>query len=103
MGRATADGIRAAVESVEYHGAVKSHVAEQSVEKLGLLANENDTMIVLVTVGDASSDHRRNVVPRTTRVGAIPCWGNSRLRSSSSRVRSVHLFRPLDTDDVHLF
>ncbi len=82
-----ADGIREAVESVEYHGAVKSHVAEQSVaeqsvEKLDLLANENNTMTVLVTVGDASSDHRRNVVPRTTRVGAIPCWGNSRLRSS---------------------
>ena len=47
-----------ATEGVEtpgnYHAA-QLCVAEQYVEKLGLLAKENDTMIVPITVGDVSS------------------------------------------------
>ena len=49
VGRATAEGIREAVEAVETPGgyqAVQLRVAEQYVEMLGLLAKENDTMIL---------------------------------------------------------
>ena len=70
---ATAEGIREAAEGVETPGsyqAAQLRVAEQYVEKLGLLAKENDTMIV-----PRSSP---NVVPRTTGVGTIPRCGTSR-------------------------
>ena len=49
VGRATAEGIREAAEAVETPGgyqAVQLRVAEQYVEMLGLLAKENDTMIL---------------------------------------------------------
>ena len=55
---ATAEGIREAAEGVETPGsyqAVQLRVAEHYVEKLGLLAKENDTMIVPITVGDVFS------------------------------------------------
>ena len=55
---ATAEGIRDAAEGVETprgYQAAQLRVAEQYVEKLGLLAQENDTMIVPITVGDVSS------------------------------------------------
>ena len=97
VGRAAAEGIREAAETVETPGgyqAVQLRVAEQYVEKLGLLAKENDTMIVPITVGDVSS-----IIAETSyfvRPGSAPSpAGELRLRSPSSRVRSVHLFRPL--------
>ena len=49
VGRATAEGIGEAAEAVETPGeyqAVQLRVAEQYVEMLGLLAKENDTMIL---------------------------------------------------------
>ena len=98
--RLLADPLLARKTCATGYQAVQLRVVEHYVEKLGLLAKENDTMIVPITVGDASSFIAENVVPRTTRVGAIPCWGNSRLRTPSSRVRSVHLFRPLLVDYV---
>ena len=54
---ATAEGIREAAEGVETPGSYQAVQlrAEQYVEKLGLLANENDTMIAPTTVGDVSS------------------------------------------------
>ena len=51
--RATAGGIREATEAVETPGgyqAVQLRIAEQYVESFGLLAKENDTMIVPITV-----------------------------------------------------
>ena len=55
---ATAEGIRQVAEAIEAPGgyqAVQLRVAEQYVEKLGLLAKENNTMIVPVNVADVSS------------------------------------------------
>ena len=43
---ATAEGIRVAVETPGGYQAAQLRVAEQYVEKLGLVAKENDTMIV---------------------------------------------------------
>ena len=43
------------VETPGGYRAVQLRVAEQYVEKLGLLAKANDTMIVPITVGDVSS------------------------------------------------
>ena len=55
---ATAEGIRRVAEAIEAPGgyqAVQLRVAEQYVEKLGLLAKENNTMIVPANVADVSS------------------------------------------------
>ena len=55
---ATAEGIRRVAEAIEAPGgyqAVQLRVAEQYVEKLGLLARENNTMIVPANVADVSS------------------------------------------------
>ena len=55
---ATAEGIRHVAEAIEAPGgyqAVQLRVAEQYVEKLGLLAKENNTMIVPANVADVSS------------------------------------------------
>ena len=55
---ATAEGIRQVAEAIEAPGgyqAVQLRVAEQYVEKLGLLAKENNTMIVPANVADVSS------------------------------------------------
>ena len=55
---ATAEGIRRVAEATEAPGgyqAVQLRVAEQYIEKLGLLAKENNTMIVPANVGDVSS------------------------------------------------
>ena len=55
---ATAEGIRRVAEAIEAPGgyqAVQLRVAEQYIEKLGLLAKENNTMIVPANVGDVSS------------------------------------------------
>ena len=50
--------------------------------KLCLLTKENDTMMIVpITVGGRMLDHRRNVVPRTTRVGPS--------RARESRVSAV--------------
>ena len=55
---ATAEGIRQVAEAIEAPGgyqAVQLRVAEQYIEKLGLLAKENNTMIVPANVADVSS------------------------------------------------
>ena len=55
---ATAEGIRQVAKAIEAPGgyqAVQLRVAEQYVEKLGLLAKENNTMIVPANVADVSS------------------------------------------------
>ena len=55
---ATAEGIRQVAEAIQAPGgyqAVQLRVAEQYVEKLGLLAKENNTMIVPANVADVSS------------------------------------------------
>ena len=77
---ATAEGIREAAEGVETPGsyqAAQLRVAEQYVEKLGLLAKENDTMILPITFGDPSSIIAERRTPYD-RVGTIPRWGTSR-------------------------
>ena len=60
--RGKAEGVREVAEAVETPGgyqAAQLRVAEQHVEKLGLLAKENDTMIVPITVGGVSSSTRQ--------------------------------------------
>ena len=55
---ATAEGIRRVAEAIEAPGgyqAVQLRVAEQYVEKLGLLAKENNTMILPTNMADVSS------------------------------------------------
>ena len=55
---ATAEGIRMVAEAIEAPGgyqAVQLRVAEQYVEKLGLLAKENNTMILPANMADVSS------------------------------------------------
>ena len=55
---ATAEGIRKVAEAIEApggHQAVQLRVAEQYVEKLGLLAKENNTMILPANMADVSS------------------------------------------------
>ena len=55
---ATAEGIRKVAEAIEAPGgdqAVQLRVAEQYVEKLGLLAKENNTMILPANMADVSS------------------------------------------------
>ena len=55
---ATAEGIRQVAEAIQAPGgyqAVQLRVAEQYIEKLGLLAKENNTMIVPANVADVSS------------------------------------------------
>ena len=55
---ATAEGIRRVAEAIEAPGgyqAVQLRVAEQYVEKLGLLAKENNTMILPANMADVSS------------------------------------------------
>ena len=55
---ATAEGIRMVAEAIESPGgfqAVQLRVAEQYVEKLGLLAKENNTMILPANMADVSS------------------------------------------------
>ena len=55
---ATAEGIRKVAEAIESPGgyqAVQLRVAEQYVEKLGLLAKENNTMILPANLADVSS------------------------------------------------
>ena len=61
-------------------------VAEQYVEKLGLLAKENDTMIVATT---AVTCLRSSPKPRTPYDPGRrhPVLGSSRLRSPSSRIQ----------------
>ena len=94
---ATAEGVREAAEGVETPGsyqAAQLRVAEQYVEKLGLLAKENDTMILPITVGDPSSiiAERRTPYDR----GRDPSRaGERRVPQPLLQGRSVHLFRPL--------
>lgn len=55
---ATAEGIRKVAEAINAPGgyqAVQLRVAEQYVEKLGMLAKENNTMILPANVADVSS------------------------------------------------
>lgn len=55
---ATAEGIRTVAQAIESPGgyqAVQLRVAEQYVEKLGLLAKENNTMILPSNMADVSS------------------------------------------------
>ena len=55
---ATAEGIRRVAEAIEAPGgyqAVQLRVAEQYVEKLGMLARENNTMILPANLADVSS------------------------------------------------
>lgn len=55
---ATAEGIRMVAEAINAPGgnqAVQLRVAEQYVEKLGMLAKENNTMILPANVADVSS------------------------------------------------
>lgn len=55
---ATAEGIRMVAEAINApggHQAVQLRVAEQYVEKLGMLAKENNTMILPANVADVSS------------------------------------------------
>ena len=55
---ATAEGIRRVAEAIEAPGgdqAVQLRVAEQYVEKLGMLAKENNTMILPANVADVAS------------------------------------------------
>ena len=55
---ATAEGIRRVAEAIEAPGgyqAVQLRVAEQYVEKLGMLAKENNTMILPANLADVSS------------------------------------------------
>ncbi|MCY4188594.1 MAG: paraslipin [Bryobacterales bacterium] len=55
---ATAEGIRIVAEAINAPGgdqAVQLRVAEQYVEKLGMLAKENNTMILSANVADVSS------------------------------------------------
>ncbi len=55
---ATAEGIRKVAEAIESPGgfqAVQLRVAEQYVEKLGMLAKENNTMILPANLADVSS------------------------------------------------
>ena len=55
---ATAEGIRKVAQAIEApggHQAVQLRVAEQYVEKLGLLAKENNTMILPANMADVSS------------------------------------------------
>ena len=84
---ATAEGIREAAEGVETSGsyqAAQLRVAEQYVEKLGLLAKENDTMILPITVGDPSSIIAERRTPYD-RGRDHPAQGNVAFRSPSSR------------------
>ena len=84
---ATAEGIREAAEGVETPGsyqAAQLRVAEQYVEKLGLLAKENDTMILPITVGDPSSIIAERRTPYD-RGRDHPALGNVAFRSPSSR------------------
>ena len=55
---ATAEGIRKVATAIRYpggHQAVQLRVAEQYVEKLGMLAKENNTMILPANLADVSS------------------------------------------------
>ena len=55
---ATAEGIRRVAEAIEAPGgsqAVQLRVAEQYIEKLGMLAKENNTMILPANLADVSS------------------------------------------------
>ena len=55
---ATADGLRSVAEAIEApggHQAVQLRVAEQYIEKLGMLAKQNNTMIIPANMADISS------------------------------------------------
>ena len=55
---ATAEGIRSVAEAIEAPGgyqAVQLRVAEQYIEKLGMLAKQNNTMILPTNMADVSS------------------------------------------------
>ena len=55
---ATAEGIRSVAEAIEAPGgyqAVQLRVAEQYIEKLGMLAKQNNTMILPANMADVSS------------------------------------------------
>ena len=76
-----------ATEGVETPGnyqAAQLRVAEQYVEKLGLLAKENDTMIVPITVGDVSSTITERRAPYD-RGREHPALGNVAFRRPSCR------------------
>ena len=67
---ATAEGIRRVAEAIESPGgtqAVQLRVAEQYVDRLGLLAKENNTMILPANLADVSSmiATAMNVIKRT--------------------------------------
>ena len=54
----TAEGIRSVAEAIEAPGgyqAVQLRVAEQYIEKLGMLAKQNNTMILPANMADISS------------------------------------------------
>ncbi len=55
---ATAEGLRSVAEAIEApggHQAVQLRVAEQYIEKLGMLAKQNNTMIIPANMADISS------------------------------------------------
>ena len=84
---ATPEGIREAAEGVETPGsyqAAQLGVAEQYVEKLGLLTKEKDTMVVPTIVGDVSSSIAERRTPYD-RGRDHPALGNATFRSPFSR------------------